>query len=302
MTRAADRLIVCGADGIRQRPKGCWYNLVHDALAPHLVEEEEYGEKLLRYRKAPGRDVRKTPAAGGDRPTPPRVLPLWLSAPAAPETPPAAPLSPSAAFAAQTRRVLAASAFDRQKALRRGRLVHRLMQSLPDIAPARRREAAERYLAKNALAKNALAAFAADEQRDIVGKLLAILEDENFAALFAHGSRPEAAIVGRVRRAGAAPVLVSGQIDRLSVCADAILIADYKTDRGFPARVEEVGPYVAQLALYRAILSQLYPDRPVRAALVFTQEPRLIELPPALMDQALAEVLAGGGHSAVKVP
>jgi ATP-dependent helicase/nuclease subunit A len=161
---------------------------------------------------------------------------------------------------------------------------------------------AERYLAKNALTENALAAFAADEQQDIVGKLLAILEDENFAALFAPGSRPEVAIVGRVRRAGAAPVAVSGQIDRLSIAADAILIADYKTDRGVPARVEEVGPYVTQLALYRRILSQLYPDRPVRAALVFTEEPRLIELPPALMDRALGEALAGGGHSAVKVP
>jgi ATP-dependent helicase/nuclease subunit A len=297
MTRAADRLIVCGADGIRQRPKGCWYNLVHDALAPFLLEEEEFGEKVLRYRKAPGCGVQKAPAAISKRPTPPHVLPLWLSAPAAPETPPSAPLSPSAAFDAQPHRLPAASALDRQQALRRGRLVHRLMQSLPDIAPAGRREAAERYLAKNALE-----AFPADQQQDIVGKLLAILEDENFAALFAPGSRPEVAIVGRVRRAGAAPVLVSGQIDRLSICADAILIADYKTDRSVGGQVEEAGPYVGQLALYRAILSQLYPDRPVRAALVFTQEPRLLELPPALMDQALDKALTGGGHSAVKVP
>ncbi len=40
MTRAADRLIVCGADGIRARPKGCWYDLVREALDPFLVEED----------------------------------------------------------------------------------------------------------------------------------------------------------------------------------------------------------------------------------------------------------------------
>ncbi len=297
MTRAADRLIVCGADGIRQRPKGCWYDLVRDALAPLLVQDEEFGEKVWRYRKAPGRGVQKPPAAVGDRSTPPRVLPFWLSAPAASDTPPAAPLLPSAAFDAQSHRRFAASALDRQKALRRGRLVHRLMQSLPDITPASRRQAAERYLAKNAVA-----AFSADEQQDIVGKLLAIFEDENFAALFGPGSRPEVAIVGRVRRPGATPVLVSGQIDRLIVSTDAILIADYKTDRVVPVRVEEVGRYATQLALYRAIVSQLYPQRPVRAALVYTEEPRLFELPPASMDQALAEVLARGSHAAVKVP
>src|SRR5215470_11607546 len=34
MTRAADRLIVCGATGQRQRPEGCWYDLIRGALEP----------------------------------------------------------------------------------------------------------------------------------------------------------------------------------------------------------------------------------------------------------------------------
>ena len=52
MTRAADRLIVCGADGERKRPTGCWYDLVVEPLKPFLVEEQEDGEKVLRFRKA----------------------------------------------------------------------------------------------------------------------------------------------------------------------------------------------------------------------------------------------------------
>ena len=53
--------------------------------------------------------------------------------------------------------------------------------------------------------------------------------------------------------------------------ADAVLIADYKTNRPAPRRPEDApAAYVAQLALYRAVLAKLYPGRAVRAALVWT--------------------------------
>jgi ATP-dependent helicase/nuclease subunit A len=83
-------------------------------------------------------------------------------------------------------------------------------------------------------------------------------------------------------------VRVSGQVDRLAVTADHVLIADYKTDRPAPRELAAIPPaYVAQLALYRAVLAKLYPDRPVRAALVFTDAPRLIELPAEVLTAAL---------------
>jgi len=50
--------------------------------------------------------------------------------------------------------------------------------------------------------------------------------------------------------------------------------------------------YVRQLALYRALLRKLYPDRPVRAALVWTEVPDLMELSEALLDRALEEATA----------
>ena len=103
-------------------------------------------------------------------------------------------------------------------------------------------------------------------------------------------------------RAGAEPVAVSGQVDRLSIGEDAILIADYKSDGVVPARLDDVPkPYVAQLALYRALLARLYPEKTVGAALLFTAGPRLIEVPETAMDAALARVLAET-HSAVNVP
>jgi ATP-dependent helicase/nuclease subunit A len=228
------------------------------------------------------------------------VLPRWLREIAPAEPPRPMVLSPSSAFDEDEDpgpfEPSLASAADRQKALERGRLVHRLMQSLPDIAADRRGEAAAQYLSK------AAPNFSADEQSAIAQKVLAIIGDKNFAEIFAAGSRAELPVVGRFLRDKAPPIHVSGQVDRLAVTADTVLIADYKTDRRIPENLGEVAAYVTQLALYRAVLTRLYPGKTVRAALLFTEGPRLIEVPAAEMDAALRKVLSENSHAAVKVP
>jgi len=45
--------------------------------------------------------------------------------------------------------------------------------------------------------------------------------------------------------------------------------------------------YVAQLALYRAVLTRIYPGKLVRAALIFTTTPLLLEVPSPTLDAAL---------------
>jgi ATP-dependent helicase/nuclease subunit A len=293
MTRAADRLIIAGADGIRARPKGCWYDLIRGALDPFLVEENDNGEKVLRYRKdaaEPLLPLRAGVAAAAADADVTHALPSWLRQPAPMQALRPAPLSPSAAFDEAIGRLAQpeATAAERQSALARGRAVHRLLQSLPDISAEHRSDAAERYLAK------AGTDFSAEQRGDILRKALAVLDDKNFAALFAPGSRAEVPIVGRLARAGADPILVSGQVDRLAVAGDVVLIADYKSDRSVPARLDEVAPYVAQLALYRGVLARLYPDKTVRAALVFTEGPLLLDVPAAAMDAALDKLPAAG--------
>ena len=289
MTRAADRLIVGGADGVKGRPATCWYNLVRDALEPLLVAEGENDEKVLRFRKRPAEDsaAQAAPleeAITTDR----REAPLWLRQPAAPEAPRPTRISPSSAFdeeiagTAQT-----GSAADRQKALARGRIVHRLMQSLPDIPVAARKSAIERFL------RSAAADFSSTEQVEMTQQVLTILNDLVFAELFAIGSRAEVPIVGRIACGGAAPIEVSGQVDRLAVTRESVLIADYKTDRTVPTQLGEAPkPYVGQLALYRAVLGRIYPAKTIRAALIFTAGPRVIEVPGPAMEAALADIAA----------
>ena len=167
-----------------------------------------------------------------------------------------------------------------------GTLVHRLLQALPSLEAPARSSAARDYLARHAPDLNA------GEPEEIIAKVLAVLDHPDFAALFAPGSRAEVPIVGRLPRETGAPVMVAGQVDRL-FAGETILLADYKTDRPAPCDFSAIPkPYVAQLALYRAVLGRLFPARSVRAALVWIEGPALVELPAARLETALAEALA----------
>jgi ATP-dependent helicase/nuclease subunit A len=82
---------------------------------------------------------------------------------------------------------------------------------------------------------------------------------------------------------------VSGQIDRLAVLPDRILVADYKTSLSPPKRIEDIDPtHVLQLALYSALLQSLYPDKPVEAFVLYTAGHSLWQVPDHLLDQALS--------------
>jgi ATP-dependent helicase/nuclease subunit A len=298
MTRASERLVVCGAEGERGRPEGCWWNLVATALQPVSIEEPSPdGEgKLWRFQPAP--------RAGAPREAAVRPLqhelpllppsPPWLDreVPAEPAT--ALPLSPSHAYDEEQApfrpifRPMGAGSgierkgLERKKAIARGSLMHRLLQSLPDIPPAARTEAARRHLAR--AAKN----FTAAEAEAMLTQVLALIADPRFAELFSAGSRAEVPIVGRLN---GGTLVVSGLVDRLAVTAESVLVADYKTNRPAPRRIADVPQaYIRQLALYCAVLGKLYPDRPVRAALIWTDVPDLMEIPAAALEAELKTV------------
>jgi ATP-dependent helicase/nuclease subunit A len=166
----------------------------------------------------------------------------------------------------------------------RGSLTHRLLQSLPDIPAGKRLKAAEDYLAR------AGRELTQEQRKKIAEEVLVLLDGAPFRDLFAPGSRAEVSIVGRLMRGGET-VRVSGQIDRLAVTQSSVLIADFKTNRPAPRRIEQVPPvYMRQLALYRAVLQKLYPDKPVRAALIWTEVSDLMELSTEVLDAALLRI------------
>jgi ATP-dependent helicase/nuclease subunit A len=293
MTRAADRLIVggCMPGNMRTVRPSSWYDLIDKGLnnsGLELTEFETAGGKVKRHFRPEDAAASATVAA-----TPPVIapvaLPSWLRASALPEAPLDNLLRPSDPADDEGRRIRTGeSAADRARALQRGTLVHRLLQSLPDITGERRRKAALRYLGRNA------GDWTEGEREALAGSVLALIDDPRFAEVFAPGSRAEVSIVGRLERLAGPKALVSGQIDRLAVTPDAVLIVDFKTNHAPPSRVADApAAYVRQLALYRAVLARLYPERPVRAALLWTETAELMEISAPALDAALASYHVG---------
>ena len=74
-----------------------------------------------------------------------------------------------------------------------------------------------------------------------------------------------------------------------------MLVIDFKTNRPAPAHIDDADPaYIRQMAVYVAVLRTIFPDRPVEAALVWTDGPRLMPVPEKLMARSLADLGRSG--------
>jgi ATP-dependent helicase/nuclease subunit A len=289
LTRAEDRLIVCGWRTKNAAPENCWYKLVEGALAGTAEPVRfDFTQEIEGGWAGPGWHLScaQTAAAETERegpapmwaPAPAGAPPDWAQRPPAPDPAPPRPLAPSRPTQAEPA-VRSPLGPDEGWRFKRGLLVHRLLQSLPDLAPDRRRAAAQRFLASPGHG------LSTAERAEIEAVTLAVLEDPAFAPLFGPESRAEVPIVGLVDSDGSAEV-VSGQVDRLLVAADRVLVVDYKTSRPAPATEAGVaGVYLRQMAAYRAILARVYPDRRIDCALLWTDGPRLMLLSPAILSR-----------------
>ncbi|RWP01191.1 double-strand break repair helicase AddA [Mesorhizobium sp.] len=297
MTRAEDRLIVCGYHGKRAPNAGTWHSIVSRALvgAPESIERQHpaTGETVHRFHVTKLPPVAQAAAEQARQAQQFEPLPKSLFQPLPPFEDLPRPLSPSGASALidEARQAVVdtgSPVLDTEAepgfAVMRGLALHKLLQMLPGIAETERRDAAERYL------KRAGAQWPETERDKALASVATILADSRFDQLFAPNSRAEVAVMGSLEVKGKLRS-ISGKIDRLAITSGKVSIVDYKTNRPAPATLSDVPPaYVLQLALYRALLQPLYPGHEVSAALLFTEAPRLIELPPAAMDDALARL------------
>ena len=279
LTRARDRLVILGRAGSRGPDDGSWWTRLNDAFDALGDQVRTLETGVRRFGADPVTAIRSASqeTAAVDIPTWARSVP---------------PVEAGAGYASpsrmeETARAPAPSPLARADGslgrFRRGDLVHRLLERLPDIAIDDQPAAAVRMLARERDLDEA--------QRDeMIDAAFRVLNDDRFAAVFGPGSRPEVALVGR------APELppgvdISGRIDRLVVTPERVLVVDYKSNRPSPDRIEDADPaYVAQMAIYWAVLRALYPDRPVEAALVWTDGPKLTAVPEDLMREALTRL------------
>ena len=285
LTRARDRLVLCGRIDARTKDEavGGWYAAMrrafaHPAVAPEVrtvvgadgVAFERFGPDPDRLPR--GQRVESAPAP----------LPDWAAC-QAPVEPPARRYASPSQLAEQTWGP-APSPLAMVEGLgryRRGELIHRLLQLLPDVPAAERRPAAQRLLARERDLTDA-------QRREMLAAAFGVIDDPRFADVFGPGSRAEAAIGGASPRLPAG-LAVSGRVDRLLVTPDRVLVVDYKTNRPAPADVSDADPaYLIQMSVYTAVLQEVFPGRRVEAALVWTDGPRLMPVPENIIAATLA--------------
>lgn len=304
MTRARDRLYVAGFEGKNGRHANCWYDIISDGLAG-LAEDFNDGEGRLIRRLSSSQaapiDKAKTVGSRSEAEVP---IPEWahrapvrdaiVSLPLAPsklapydvdeagdpasgktiappDEVPDDPPAPSPVFTQPDYRFL------------RGTLTHALLEHLPLVPELRRPEMAERYLTLRG------ADLPSSVRSSIISETFAILGDTRFAPLFGPRSRAEVAIAADIPRPdGKGPALrLTGKIDRLAEVGDDVMIVDYKSNRRAPDDVADVAEtYLLQLAAYRLALGSIYPGKRLKAVLLWTFGPRILEIPDAQIAQA----------------
>jgi ATP-dependent helicase/nuclease subunit A len=271
MTRAEEALFVAGSLGARDKepPPDSWYARL-EPLFPGDWKEVPIWKRQKNHGSLGelARDARTQPA------TPAAALPTWAATPIGPEPRPPRPLAPSSAGqddSADPPLPPGADSF----AARRGVLIHKLLERLPELAPGEREKRAREWLARQAVDVDE------PEREAMVAAALAVLAQAGWAEIFSPAALAEVPLAATV-----GGQVIAGTADRLLVEPDRVLVVDFKTARRPPSGLNEVAlTTLRQMAAYVAALEAIYPGRRVEAAVLYTQTPLLVPIP--------ADVLAG---------
>ncbi len=320
MTRAEDRLIVCGYTGTEatsdkaiEAQAETWHGLVSSALqgdwqvadakgnpAPPDTKTDDAWKTMVWHR--PERTDRTTVTGQSQSMAvaTSASLPNWIRhRMPKPSTLPR-PLSPSGAQALVEEPPAPSGAIKRVSggldARQRGTLAHTLLQWLPEQSVEQRSELAMTYLA------GAASDLSDGDRQTLADQTIAVLDAPGLARFFTPGaSLAEVPVMGTVQLGGSAKQ-VGGTIDRLAEEDGTVWALDFKTGAHVPDDADGIAPvYVTQMALYRALLQSVYPGHTCRAALLYTaagEGPRLIEVSAEQMDAALVTLSEAVGAAA----
>jgi ATP-dependent helicase/nuclease subunit A len=278
MTRAEDRLYVSGYRMDRKIPDDCWYQVIvaglGDKLMPHETED---GAPVLRFTGSVPEEIPTTDAE--PQATQMAKIPI-----------PKIPSSPPPPFASIKRIApsrgeedlnhLAGGEFTGNALAGieprvRGNLIHALIEALAGMQPDARR----------GQGKNLLTRIGSDltpDSRDLLlEEVLGLLANPDLAFLFDGNSRAEVPVAGVIPDPGAPDNMVdaSGVIDRLVVLENRVIIADFKSNRVVPRKIEDVpAVYIAQLAAYRVLVRTIFPSKKIETLLVWTADASTTEI------------------------
>ncbi|MBQ8465217.1 MAG: double-strand break repair helicase AddA [Alphaproteobacteria bacterium] len=265
LTRAEDRLCICGY-GQKNKPKDdCWYMLCTEQMKS--VSQEDSDGNLI-YNSAQEIDVK-----GKSAKIMPELLqeniPDWLTERVVPESPLAKPYTPSKPDETDEDDALFSPLTgENNNRYRRGLVIHRLLQFLPDVNSKDKRGVIREFLRQNATD------FSEQQKQKIEEEVLFLVTNPQFAPLFSNASKAEVPLMGEVDGK-----IISGQIDRLVVLEKEVWIVDFKTNRPAAHSPQEVQQaYIKQLAAYKALLTRIYPLHTIKTFLLWTDTAQIMPL------------------------
>jgi ATP-dependent helicase/nuclease subunit A len=288
MTRAEKWLIVAAA-GETGEGDASWYAQAETGLraagaVPTVFDFEDGGGAGLSLESHDWAGlVAEAVAVPG--PETPEPAPAFATRPAPPPPPRTAARTPSDLGGAKA--LPGDEGDDSETAMARGTLIHGLLEQLAPLAPDRRPLAGQRYL--DAALRDPDLALAADLAPEILSEALAVLTAPALAPLFAPGSMAEVPISAALPGIGR----IHGIIDRLIVTGTTVLAVDFKSNRVLPDHPDTVPEAILrQMGAYAAALGQIYPDRDIATALVWTAGATRMDLPHATVMAALRRAAA----------
>ncbi len=271
LTRAQERLIICGCDRKRNSNKEfkSWYEIASEAIssANHPVSTfsilKQDGLSIVKQAKI------KLPQIDESRTTNALSFRDDLMDKPAPEPLPYFPLRPSQ-LPGKAQAVFSPLSTSGSGNFLRGEILHKL------FSVASRFDKLEQPIILNRILENYT--MNAVQSAELYNEAWSILSDNRFANLFSSQSRAEVPITGQITL-DETLYNVNGQIDRLLVEQDRVLIVDFKTNRPASMTEEDVSEhYKFQLQAYKMILSQIYPDKKIETAILWTSVPYLLPL------------------------
>ena len=281
LTRAADRLYITGWDTTRNA-HGNWYELVKESLniknadgsdcyAAQEVQTDLFDEPVLRLTCRQEESPKKIEEKS-DRP-PDTVLPDWITQLPPAEPVPPRPLVPSKPDIAEPS-VLSPLSQGRQKAVKKGLLIHTLLEILPQYPPRLRKINARKLAALQA------AGLSDEEKNSLIDSVLSLLENPQTAGLFGPESLAEVPVSGIIGKR-----IINAKIDRLAVFENEVHLIDYKSGRLIPQNIQETPPaYVRQMTAYKDLIARIYPGKKIRCFLLWTEAPKLTEITSLVCD------------------
>jgi ATP-dependent helicase/nuclease subunit A len=283
MTRAERWLIICGA-GEPSKDDLSWYDLALEGLmkagAGQVMEPDFDGSGIVRHESgAWPAAARPAARAQADADA---VLPEWvLKRPVAPQ-PEEKPLSPSGLGGAKA--LGGDAGFDADHAMLRGTVLHRLLELLPRWAEEDWPELLQAI--RHEIESGSSTTLSDAEVEELFACARAVLDNPALAELHAPDALLEVEVTGPVAALGGRTV--HGTIDRLIVGTERVLAVDYKSNATVPDSASEVPDGILrQMGAYAALLAQIYPDRHIETAILWTATGELMPLPREMVRVAL---------------